>query len=531
MLSKIVSLAIGMQLAAATVTAPAHGISTPLISVTSCAASGAGSLAAAVASTATDTNIEFAIDCAGDTAIELNETINIDVPINLSISAGNHAVELTRTVGFGDALISVNDSEANVTLNRLTLDGAHQENVTAQVISLGGLYLQNSNVLNSKTDVGALFQADGSLVIDGGVFSGNSTTSADTNSAGSVVYSSGGKTTISNARFTNNSAVDNDILYFADDVQISQSTFHDNFSARALVFAEQKMNLTNVAATGRAQDELSSAANFIASDGIVRHSTFVDARADESILFLSLNELSESTIDVAATIFGGGGKDVMCDGVQDLGFNLSTSVACISAASSAVVTSEELDLQPLAVAATFPTNTSSQWVFSLGENSRAQQFVTVVNIDGWSAVTTDARGITRGRVTRDAGAVEYTTEVVVPPTRCTSALKSTILFARPTSTSLTTAQKSTIKAYVRAIAQDGCNVLYIDGFTKKFVSKTARVNVANKNLVNARIAAVRSVVASMKRAGISVIARPARSDIAVSGKTALQRVRLGAISR
>ena len=175
--------------------------------ITSCAASGGGTLADTVASVAqSGDTIVFDQNCT----IAVGTTINIPSNKDLTIDA----LAGTRTVvldGGGTAQIlhlqAVNKHGPSVTLNGLTLQNGKAAQGGAIFNDQGALTVTNSAIINNTatTGGGGIENAGGTLTIVNATFFGNKVTGSGQATGGAIVNNAFGKLAITSSTISGNS--------------------------------------------------------------------------------------------------------------------------------------------------------------------------------------------------------------------------------------------------------------------------------------------------------------------------------------
>lgn len=185
-----------------------------IITVTSTADSGAGSLRAAVAAAKSGDQVQFASTLAGKT-INLNSQVEISPGKNLTID-GASAANLTISGANKSRILFVNsnvDFKTNVTVKNLTLANAYTNEQGGAILSENKASLTldnvkfNNNVANKGG--GAVFSKwDTNLTVANSQFNGNKAVNGnDERGAGAIAFVSPGSFVIRNSAFTNNQGI------------------------------------------------------------------------------------------------------------------------------------------------------------------------------------------------------------------------------------------------------------------------------------------------------------------------------------
>jgi len=415
--------------------APAHAAAA---TVTTCADSGPGSLRAALAATTAAVTITVTPTCNGDNAITLVTTLDFPaVDVTLDGGAAVRTV-IRRANGFTGTLLNLGEASAHNTVRNLTVDG---NNIASdmQIMNAGGLLLDHFAMVRGKSTYAGIFNAAGSLTITGSWFTDNAAYSLDISDTAStaVLYSSSDQpVTVAASTFSRNTGcvADDAHCYFSAAINsetsltISASTFDNNHGYFGAIKMGETVSLSLTNSTlfnNHAQD--GGGAVYLTKGSVVS-STFAanNSTNNAQALFVNLLDDADTPPSFAGSIIIGDGTHSDCSPLTDLGANLVTDAGCITASAvaggSQVVTTAQLDLQPLALNTAFPTNTSATQTMATGATSIARDYFSI-GMAGFtgSAPTTDQRGMPRPNGAKiDVGAYEYGID---PPPVCPVVLK------------------------------------------------------------------------------------------------------------
>ncbi|GAB4143598.1 MAG: hypothetical protein Fur0046_20740 [Cyanobacteria bacterium J069] len=213
-----------------------------IITVTTTADSGAGSLRAAIASATSGSTIRFASSLAGQTITLTSGQINISAGKNLIID-GSDATGLKLSGNNKSRIFNLQSTSVQPTslsVKNLTLTNGFTSERGGAIATehQGKLTLENVVFTNNVANKGggAVFSAfEGSLTVTGSQFTGNkATTGNDERGAGAIAFWGPGPLTVKNSTFTNNQGINGGAINSLNGkLTIENSKFINNSTAAA----------------------------------------------------------------------------------------------------------------------------------------------------------------------------------------------------------------------------------------------------------------------------------------------------------
>jgi predicted outer membrane repeat protein len=220
-----------------------------ILTVSTTANSGAGSLREAIASARSGDTIQFAASLANQT-ITLNSQIAIDVGKNLIID-GAGATNLTISGNNASRIFQLNSNSATptrLTVKNLTLANGYtaEQGGAINTTHQGALTIENVSFNNNVADKGggAIFSAfEGSLTVTNSRFDGNKAIAGnDERGGGAIAFFAPGEITIRNSEFTNNRGINGGAINALNGkLTIENSKFINN-DTKAAFFDTGKTN-------------------------------------------------------------------------------------------------------------------------------------------------------------------------------------------------------------------------------------------------------------------------------------------------
>jgi len=186
-----------------------------ILTVSTVADNGAGSLREAIAAARSGDTIQFSASLANKTLMLSSGQIEISVGKNLSID-GASAANLTISGNNASRIFQLNSTSVNptsLTVKNLTLANGYTAEQGGAITTThqGVLAVENVMFKNNVADKGggAIFSAfEGSLTVTGSQFDGNKAIAAnDERGAGAIAFFGPGNLTVRNSEFTNNRGI------------------------------------------------------------------------------------------------------------------------------------------------------------------------------------------------------------------------------------------------------------------------------------------------------------------------------------
>ncbi|HEY9660416.1 MAG TPA: choice-of-anchor Q domain-containing protein [Allocoleopsis sp.] len=215
-----------------------------IITVTTSADSGAGSLRAAIASAQSGDTIQFAASLANQTIQLTSGQIEISAGKSLTID-GSSAANLTVSGNNASRIFLLKSTSAtpsNLTLKNLTLANAYTADQGGAILTehQAKLTVENVSFNNNVADNGggAIFSAfEGSLTVTGSKFVGNQAVKGnDERGAGAIAFYGPGALTVSNSEFRDNKGINGAAINSLNGkLTIQNSKFINNDTTSATV--------------------------------------------------------------------------------------------------------------------------------------------------------------------------------------------------------------------------------------------------------------------------------------------------------
>lgn len=221
-----------------------------IITVTSTADSGAGSLRAAIAAAKSGDTIQFAPNLANQTIKLTSGQIEIQAGKNLTID-GSTAANLTISGNNASRILLVNSNQAaptSVSIKNLTLADASTRDQGGAILgeTKANITVENVKFLNNVADKGggAIFgKWESNLTVANSQFDGNKAVAGnDERGAGAIAFVSPGNFIVRNSTFTNNQGINGGAINSLNaKLTIENSKFINN-STTAAKFATGQAN-------------------------------------------------------------------------------------------------------------------------------------------------------------------------------------------------------------------------------------------------------------------------------------------------
>lgn len=215
-----------------------------IITVTSVADNGAGSLRAAIAQAQTGDTIQFASTLANQTITLTSGEIEIPVGKNLIID-GASASGLTISGNNASRIFHLQSTSVNptsLTIKNLTLANGFTTEFGGAIRTehQGILTVENSQFKNNVSNQGggAIFGAyEGTVTVSGSTFDSNTATATNDERGGGAIATWGGlRTTVTGSEFTNNTGINGGAINnLAGELIIAGSKFINNSTIAATV--------------------------------------------------------------------------------------------------------------------------------------------------------------------------------------------------------------------------------------------------------------------------------------------------------
>jgi hypothetical protein len=224
-----------------------------IITVTSTADSGNGSLRDAIASAANGDEIEFAAATDGTPIVLSSGELTINQSLTIT---GNGAANTIIDAAQSSRIFSISSSAGNVTFDSLTLENGQTTDVGMLLggsgdggailsISTGVLTIQNSTLSGNSTagdqaQGGAVYDGSGTVALTNSTLTGNYTLGQD--AFGGAIYDQSGSVTITNSTLSENStqgqsAMGGAIFSSFGTVDVTNSTLTGNSAAGSFSYA------------------------------------------------------------------------------------------------------------------------------------------------------------------------------------------------------------------------------------------------------------------------------------------------------
>ncbi|HEY9607903.1 choice-of-anchor Q domain-containing protein [Allocoleopsis sp.] len=219
-----------------------------IITVTSVADNGTGSLRAAIAQAQSGDTIQFASTLANQTIILTSGQLEIPVGKNLIID-GAGASGLTISGNNASRIFHLQSASVNptsLTIKNLTLANGFTNEFGGAIRTehQGQLTVENSQFKNNVASLGggAIFGAyEGTVTVSGSKFDSNTATAGnDERGAGAIATWGGIRTTVTGSEFTNNTGINGGAINnLAGELIIDSSSFINNSTIAATVATGQ----------------------------------------------------------------------------------------------------------------------------------------------------------------------------------------------------------------------------------------------------------------------------------------------------
>jgi hypothetical protein len=219
-----------------------------VITVTSIADNGTGSLRAAIAQSQSGDTIQFASTLANQTITLISGELDIPVGKNLIID-GAGASGLTISGNNTSRIFHLDSTSVNptsLTIKNLTLANGFTNEFGGAIRTehQGQLTVENSQFNNNVAGLGggALFGAyQGTVTVSGSQFDSNTATAGNDERGGGAIATWGGiRTTVTDSTFTNNAGINGGAINnLAGELIIEGSTFINNSTTAATVATGQ----------------------------------------------------------------------------------------------------------------------------------------------------------------------------------------------------------------------------------------------------------------------------------------------------
>lgn len=219
-----------------------------VITVTSIADNGTGSLRAAIAQSQSGDTIQFASNLANQTITLTSGEVDIPVGKNLIID-GAGASGLTISGNNASRIFHLESTSVNptsLTIKNLTLANGYTDEFGGAIRTehQGQLTVENSQFNNNVASLGggAIFGAyQGTVTVSGSQFDSNTATAGNDERGGGAIATWGGiRTTVSDSEFTNNAGINGGAINnLAGELIIEGSSFINNSTTAATVATGQ----------------------------------------------------------------------------------------------------------------------------------------------------------------------------------------------------------------------------------------------------------------------------------------------------
>ncbi len=219
-----------------------------VITVTSIADNGTGSLRAAIAQSQSGDTIQFASNLANQTITLTSGEVDIPVGKNLIID-GAGASGLTISGNNTSRIFHLESTSVNptsLTLKNLTLANGYTDEFGGAIRTehQGQLTVENSQFKNNVASLGggAIFGAyQGTVTVSGSEFDSNTATAGNDERGGGAIATWGGiRTTVTGSTFTNNAGINGGAINnLAGELIIQGSSFINNSTTAATVATGQ----------------------------------------------------------------------------------------------------------------------------------------------------------------------------------------------------------------------------------------------------------------------------------------------------
>jgi predicted outer membrane repeat protein len=220
-----------------------------ILTVSTTANNGVGSLRDAIASAQSGDTIQFSASLANQTLM-LNSQLEIGVGKNLIID-GAAAANLTISGNNASRIFLLNSTSVNptrLTVKNLTLANGYTPDQGGAITTThqGILTVENVTFNNNVADKGggAIFSAfEGSLTVNNSRFDGNKAIAAnDERGAGAIAFFGNGTLTVRNSEFTNNRGINGAAINSLNGKLIVENSKFINNDTRAAFFDTGKTN-------------------------------------------------------------------------------------------------------------------------------------------------------------------------------------------------------------------------------------------------------------------------------------------------
>jgi predicted outer membrane repeat protein len=221
-----------------------------ILTVSTVADNGAGSLREAIAAARSGDTIQFSASLANQTLTLSSGQIEISIGKNLSID-GAGAANLTISGNNASRIFQLNSTSVtptSLTVKNLTLANGYtsQQGGAITTTHQGVLAVENVMFKNNVADKGggAIFSAfEGSLTVIGSKFDGNKAIAAnDERGAGAIAFFGPGNLTVRNSEFTNNRGINGAAINSLNGKLIVENSKFINNDTKAAFFDTGKTN-------------------------------------------------------------------------------------------------------------------------------------------------------------------------------------------------------------------------------------------------------------------------------------------------